>query len=211
MSCRLSREGTEISLEPKVMELLAFLAAREGRVAAKAEILEGVWAGRFVVETVVTRAVCMLRKALGDSARRPSYVETIPRRGYRVVAPVRWHEPEEAEGGQLATVGGGADARWTLWTGAEQVGLRDGETILGRDDGVDVVLDAADVSRRHARITVAGGRAVLEDLGSRNGTFLNGTRLSKPVPLRHLDVIQAASERLTVHARTLNVETESSA
>ena len=100
MTCRLSREGTEISLEPKVMDLLAFLAAREGRVATKAEIIEGVWDGRFVVESVLTRAVSLLRKALGDSARRPSYVETIPRRGYRVVAPVRWLEPEEAGGWQ---------------------------------------------------------------------------------------------------------------
>lgn len=85
---RLSRAGRSIRLEPRVMDVLAFLAARPGRVVSKEEILEAVWGRAFVEDGALSQAIHSLRKALGDDARRSRYIETIPKRGYRVVAAV---------------------------------------------------------------------------------------------------------------------------
>ncbi len=76
-----------------------------------------------------------------------------------------------------------------LWRG-QSLSLREGENVLGRDDGASVVLDEPSVSRRHACITVAAGSAVLEDLGSRNGTVVRGERVHGPVVLEDRDTIR---------------------
>jgi DNA-binding winged helix-turn-helix (wHTH) protein/TolB-like protein/cytochrome c-type biogenesis protein CcmH/NrfG len=83
------RRGDEhVKLEPKAMEVLLFLAARPGEPVSRDELLSGVWPGVIVGDDVLTQAVTKLRKALGDDARSPSYIETIAKRGYRLVAPV---------------------------------------------------------------------------------------------------------------------------
>jgi len=73
-------------LEPQVMDLLVLLASRPGEVLSKQEILAVVWSGRFVGEDSLTGAISQLRKALGDERRNPRFVETIPKRGYRLIA-----------------------------------------------------------------------------------------------------------------------------
>jgi pSer/pThr/pTyr-binding forkhead associated (FHA) protein len=82
-----------------------------------------------------------------------------------------------------------------LWRG-ETLPLREGENVLGRDEGLSVSLDEPSVSRRHARITVAGQLAFLEDLGSRNGTFVRGNRVDGPVPIEDGDAIRLGWARL---------------
>jgi DNA-binding winged helix-turn-helix (wHTH) protein len=77
-----------VQVEPKVMEVLVCLARRAGRVVAKDELVREVWEGRFVSDDVVWRSVRELRRALGDEARAPRFIETIPRRGYRLLAAV---------------------------------------------------------------------------------------------------------------------------
>jgi pSer/pThr/pTyr-binding forkhead associated (FHA) protein len=81
------------------------------------------------------------------------------------------------------------DLRLRLFLEDREIALREGENVLGRlDEGV-AWFDSPTVSRRHARITVSGGRATLEDLGSKNGTFLRGKRISGPQPLSDGDEI----------------------
>src|SRR4029453_8427616 len=63
-------------LEPQVMDLLVFLAATDGRVVSKDEIIESVWDGRFIAEATLTRSVADLRRVLGDDQRSPRYIET---------------------------------------------------------------------------------------------------------------------------------------
>src|SRR5688500_4417914 len=75
-------------LEPRIMDLLVYLAAEPGKVVPKEELLEVVWGGAFVEEGVLSQAIHSLRKALGDDARQPHFVQTIPKRGYLLVAPV---------------------------------------------------------------------------------------------------------------------------
>jgi DNA-binding winged helix-turn-helix (wHTH) protein len=84
----ITRGAIRVRLEPKAMATLLVLADRPGDVVTKAELLERVWPGTFVVDGAVFRVLSELRRALGDDARTPAYVETIPKRGYRLVAPV---------------------------------------------------------------------------------------------------------------------------
>lgn len=91
----LGMEGHILRLEPRVMDLLVCLAAEPGRVVSKEDLLAVVWGGAFVEEGVLSQAVHSLRKALGDDARQGRYIQTIPKRGYRLVAPVvKRQEPE---------------------------------------------------------------------------------------------------------------------
>jgi DNA-binding winged helix-turn-helix (wHTH) protein/TolB-like protein/Flp pilus assembly protein TadD len=90
-------EDRSVRLEPRVMDVLACLAADPGRVVTKEELLATVWGGAFVEEGALSQAIHSLRKALGDDARQPRYVQTIPKRGFRLLAPVeRESDPVEA-------------------------------------------------------------------------------------------------------------------
>ncbi|MEM8930123.1 MAG: transcriptional regulator, partial [Acidobacteriota bacterium] len=76
------------SVEPKAMQVLEALAEQPGELVSKSELLERVWPGRFVTDDVLTGAIGQLRRALGDDARSPAYIQTVPRRGYRLIAEV---------------------------------------------------------------------------------------------------------------------------
>lgn len=87
---RLERGERVVTVEPKVMDLLVFLARNAGETVSKEQLLEHVWGGAYVVEGVIFKTLSTLREALEDDAREPRYVLTVRRRGYRLVAPVRW-------------------------------------------------------------------------------------------------------------------------
>ena len=91
---RVRRGDESRALEPKVLELLLYLAAAAGRTVPKAELLERVWSGRAVVEAVLTRAISEIRAALGETPRQPRTIQTVPRKGYRLVAAVRVEQGE---------------------------------------------------------------------------------------------------------------------
>ncbi len=85
----LSRGSEVIRLQPRVMATLLVLAERPGRMVSKEELLTAAWGGAAIEEGAMSQSVHALRKALGDEAKKPRYVETIPRRGYRLLAPVQ--------------------------------------------------------------------------------------------------------------------------
>jgi pSer/pThr/pTyr-binding forkhead associated (FHA) protein len=72
--------------------------------------------------------------------------------------------------------------------------------VLGRDPDADVFVDMPNVSRRHARIVVDGAAATIEDLGSKNGTFVRGLRIASPTPLVDSDEIRLGSVRVLYRA-----------
>ena len=84
----LVRGAEVVHLEPKAAEVLALLAARPGEVLGREELLAAVWPGVVVGDDALTQAIIKLRKALGDDAQQPRYIETIPKRGYQLVAAV---------------------------------------------------------------------------------------------------------------------------
>ena len=95
----LLRHGELVKIEPKVMALLAYLAANAGRIVPKEELLARVWNGAHVVDEALQRAVSMLRMGLGDDAKHPHLVETVPTKGYRLMVTPR---PLEAPVGPVS-------------------------------------------------------------------------------------------------------------
>ena len=92
---RLSRNGDEVRLEPKVMQVLEALAEAPGEVVTREQLVAKVWPGVFVTDDVLHRAIRELRRVFGDDTASPAYVETIRKRGYRLIAPVRKGAPSE--------------------------------------------------------------------------------------------------------------------
>jgi DNA-binding winged helix-turn-helix (wHTH) protein len=173
---RVSSRSVTRPLEPKIMDVLVYLAERAGKVATRQELIDAIWARRFVDESVLSRAVAQIRSALGDSSRKPRFLETISRRGYRLVAPV-------VVARKRAPAADGVRQAFLVAIGEDEIGLVEGENLIGRGEEARVRLEHEKVSRRHAKIIVRGDRAVLEDLGSKNGTWLNGKRVSTPAQL----------------------------
>lgn len=93
----IARGGPSTHLEPKMMEVLVQLARNAGKVVSHDELLDAVWPGSFIQSEALFRHVSLLRRALGDNARHPSYIETIPKRGYRLIAEVAWDEPMDPD------------------------------------------------------------------------------------------------------------------
>jgi DNA-binding winged helix-turn-helix (wHTH) protein len=80
--------GSVVRLKPKVMQVLQCLISADGAVVTKSSILDEVWPSVTVSESVVTEAIHELRRALGDEIRNPSFIQTVPRRGYRTIAEI---------------------------------------------------------------------------------------------------------------------------
>ena len=81
----LSRDGAAVDLSPRLVEILGYLAARGGDIVTKEELLDRFWPGVNITDNTLTRAVADIRKALGDDAGHPIYLQTAARRGYRFV------------------------------------------------------------------------------------------------------------------------------
>lgn len=111
---QISADSDVVHLEPRVMKLLVYLAAAEGRVVPRGELLDKVWNDAVVNEEALSRAVSELRKALRDDSRQPRYVQTIHKSGYRLREPVSRDVPSTLRE-QSATTGGEVPSSWTGW------------------------------------------------------------------------------------------------
>jgi TolB-like protein/DNA-binding winged helix-turn-helix (wHTH) protein/Tfp pilus assembly protein PilF len=87
---RISQNGTSTRVEPRVMQVLVRLAERPGEVVSKDALFEAVWADTHVTDDVLTGCISTLRKVFGDNARTPTFIQTIPKAGYRLIAPVQF-------------------------------------------------------------------------------------------------------------------------
>jgi len=88
-SGRLFRDGQEIKIEPKVMDVLVYLARHPGQVISRESLEKSAWEGTVVGYNALAGSIIKLRKALGDDSRSPTYIETVSKKGYRLIAPVR--------------------------------------------------------------------------------------------------------------------------
>src|ERR1044072_9448260 len=86
---QMSRGDEVVRLEARTMRLLLCLAEHAGDVVSIEELLDQVWAGVVVTQDSVYQAVASLRRLLGDDAKQPTYIVTVPRLGYRLIAPLR--------------------------------------------------------------------------------------------------------------------------
>jgi len=189
---RLLRAGRPVPLTPKAFDTLHALVARSGRAISKDELVAGIWHDVSVQDATLAQNIFSVRKALGDAAA----IETVPKFGYRFMLPVR-----------TLTDAADRSSCWLKW-GARRIPLVEGDNIIGRDPEVEVALEATTVSRRHARITVSRTATVLQDLGSKNGTFVGGERLEAPSRIADGDRIAFGSLAVTFHERPRLVTTE---
>jgi DNA-binding winged helix-turn-helix (wHTH) protein len=165
------RNGDAIHLSPKAFDLLALLVERRPDAISKSDLLDTLWPGTFVSEGNLAVLITEIRDALGDNARRPTFIRTVQRFGYAFSGSA-------APGLNTAA----ATSCWLSW-GMQRVALLVGENILGRDPEARVLIDVVGVSRRHAMIVVAGDEVTLHDLASKNGTFANDARITGSVRL----------------------------
>ena len=197
----LLREGRPVPLSPKAFKLLQILLEARPRAIPKAELHQRLWPDTVVSDVNLPTLIAEIRHAIGDGARSPEFIRTVYGYGYafsgNAVAARRDGSPAA-----------GSDRLFRLLWGQREVALGEGENVLGRGTDSVVWIDAQSVSRRHARLLVASGHATLEDLGSKNGTFVNGIRLSAPVALRDGDELRIGSVPMTLKVYTKPSSTE---
>ncbi|HEU4991690.1 MAG TPA: transcriptional regulator [Luteimonas sp.] len=109
---RLLRGGTAVELNARYLDALVLLLREQGRLVSKDRFLDTVWQGIPVTEEALTQCIRTLRKQLGDSVANPRYIETVPKHGYRFIAPVT--EGDAAEGGARAAASGAWTWRQSL-------------------------------------------------------------------------------------------------
>jgi DNA-binding winged helix-turn-helix (wHTH) protein len=197
---QLLRADRPIHLSPKAFGLLELLLQRGPRAISKREIQDVLWPRTFVAESCLTNVVSELRAAVGDRARKPAFLRTVHGFGYAFSGKV-------TEDGESWREEGFSPFR--LARGKRRFALSEGQNIVGRDPDANIHIEHSSVSRRHARISVRGGTAVLEDLQSRNGTFVGGRRIESPVELHDGDIVGLGPVTLTFQALTVPGSTAS--
>jgi DNA-binding winged helix-turn-helix (wHTH) protein len=175
-----------VHLSPKAYELLSILLEARPRAIAKTELHERLWPATFVSEATLASLVSELREALGERGREGRYIRTLHAFGYAFAGDAR--ETNVVEARRVAC--------WVVHDG-RQTSLSEGENVVGRDADAAVTLSSPTVSRRHARITIDGDTATLEDLGSKNGTYLRGQTVTSPATLSDGDQIRIGAFELT--------------
>ena len=190
-SRQLLRGDDVVHLSPKAFDLLSILVSHRPKALAKSDLQDRLWPGTFVVEKNVANLVGEIREALGDDPSNPRFIRTVHRFGYafRDTVPRGVGDPSASRGDEVSF-------RLKWMNG--RVTLEEGEHMLGRDPDVDIFLNSAGVSRRHARIRISAGRATIEDLGSKNGTFVEDQRVERPRSLADGDIIRVGSVKLTL-------------
>jgi len=126
----LSQDGKTVHLEPKVMEVLVYLASRPMEVVSRAELEHNVWPRALVSDDAVTATVIKLRKALEDSARQPRIIVTIPKRGYQLIAPVRRFDAKQT-GEPPSASGNNTDDESAHITGQRRAARRKRARLIG--------------------------------------------------------------------------------
>lgn len=197
----LARDGEPLHITPKALRLLQMLIEERPKAVAKEELIERLWPEQFVVEANLASLVAELRKVLGDRAQKPRYLRTVHRHGYAFCGDAAL-APDRPQGA------GAAPVHHRLCLGSREVALAEGESLLGRDPEAAIWLDHASVSRRHARIVIAGEQATLEDLESKNGTFRGAVKVGGPVPLADGDRLKLGSMWVIYRCLPLPDETE---
>jgi DNA-binding winged helix-turn-helix (wHTH) protein len=192
--------GETVHLTPKAFDLLAILIENRPRALSKAEIHEKLWPGTFVSEGTLTSLLAEVRSAIGDDQHEKLWIRTVHRFGYAFSGSA------EIEGATKKTPR--AAFAYRLYQHSREFALEEGENVLGRDPHVNVFLDYTSVSRRHARIVISGEGAQIEDLQSKNGTFVRGARIEAPSRIADGDEIRLGSVPLTFRVFPLSGSTE---
>lgn len=168
---RLTCDGRPVHLAPKAFTLLSILISERPRAMAKRELMEHVWPDVIVEEANLKNLIAEVRAALGDDGRAEKLIRTVHRFGYAFTGRV---VEEHDEAIRLCT----------LIVGSRTIDVRSEQAVIGRGRDCDVVISDRSASRHHARIFQTSGHVYLEDLKSKNGTWMGGARISDAIELR---------------------------
>jgi DNA-binding winged helix-turn-helix (wHTH) protein len=162
--------GESIHLSPKGFDLLSLLIERRPNAVRKEELFESIWPDTIVEQANLNNLISEIRAAIGDHDR--TTLITRPRFGYAFAI-----DAQEERGATTSR------KTFRLSLGESTYELQPGRNLIGREDDCVVVIDSPEVSRYHAAIDVEPAGAILHDLGSKNGTFVDGRRIESTVSL----------------------------
>ncbi len=191
----LRRPDGPVPLSPRGFRLLTLLLERRPRPVSQQELRDALWPDTNVGYTSLAQVVAEVRRAIGDAGGTDRRIRTVPRVGYAFVAPVI-----EERTRRPASVG-------VLVTEDSEYLVPEGETLVGRGTECGIRLPSSRVSRVHARVRTEGERVLVEDAGSKNGTWLNRGRLEGPAPLEDGDEVLFGTFRAVFHRESASGST----
>jgi len=182
---QLFRGGEPLHLEPKAFELLSLLVSRRPNALSKPQIQEAIWPGTSVGDSSLPGLVRDLRTALGDDRLRQKFIRTVHGYGYAFCGTA-FGDPAPA----------GDGCRWAALRGGREIPLREGTHLVGRGGNCLIRCDSVLASRSHAQVRITPEGAFIQDLGSRNGTWLRGERIRGVSEILPGDTVQVGSEEI---------------
>jgi adenylate cyclase len=197
-SYRLSREGRDVPLSPKIIDLLLYLAARPSTLVTKDELFSALWPDVAVTDNALTQAVSELRQALGDDPARPTFVQTVARRGYRFIAPVEMLLPAST---------GGSDSAPADPSRPPAIGVLDFTNVSGDPEVAWLSSGIAETVtndlRATARLRIID-RVRIVEASRRDGADLAALRAALHLDLAVVGSFQRAGDRLRITARVVD-------
>jgi hypothetical protein len=171
----LRRGGAVVALSPKAFALLELLVDARPNPVTRETLYTALWPDVVVEPGNLHTLVSEVRTATTHDT-----IRTIHRVGYAFVAVSAVEE----------------SVCYSILMGGDELPLRSGENVIGRDPRDTIVIHAPDVSRHHAKLTLAGTTVTLEDLGSKNGTFLGTKRITQATAVKPGDEILIGTTKL---------------
>lgn len=178
------QDGIAVHLSPKAFDLLVLLVRNRPNAVGYDDLHAALWPGVHISETSLPVLITQLRKALGDPSADGPLIRTLHRIGYAFIGDAVINEPGRPTGTPVCR----------LTFRGKSVELPPGESVVGRDRGCAVCIDADSVSRQHAKLIVSVRTASIEDLGSKNGTWVAGERIDRPTPVPDGTSVRFGSE-----------------
>jgi DNA-binding winged helix-turn-helix (wHTH) protein len=194
----LLRNGKRVNLAPKAFDLLAILIERRPSAVSKRELYDRLWPDTFVEQGSLDALISRIRAALEDRGRHSRYVRTAYGFGYAF-------DSEDTQ----SVVAGQLQPRLVFIDEPRTIHLDVGDNVVGRGDAVVVSIESAKVSRRHANIVVGATETTIEDLGSKNGTYVGGERITSSRTLCDGDEIAVGPVRMTFRCQVTRDSTVS--
>ncbi|HVR41908.1 MAG TPA: FHA domain-containing protein [Thermoanaerobaculia bacterium] len=162
----LRRGEEELRLSPKAFRLLEILLERRPEAVSQQALYDELWPETFVESANLHNLVSQIRAAIGDDDH--TVIRTIYGYGFSFAGEVTEAGSQQAQASAFA-----------LSIQAAHYPLREGENIVGREAEANIQIRFPSISRRHARLLVSGDEVIVEDLGSKNGTFVEGRRVER--------------------------------
>jgi DNA-binding winged helix-turn-helix (wHTH) protein len=182
---QLLRGSEPVHLEPKAFELLALLLSRRPNAISKLEIRETIWPHTTVSESSLPGLVGDLRAALGDDWAAPKLIRTVRGYGYAFCGTT-------LDDRGLTS----AACRWIVLHADREIPLPEGTHLIGRGETCLIRCESPRVSRHHAQVRVTASAAFIEDLGSRNGTWLRGERIEGALEIQPGDTVSVGPDEI---------------